>query len=56
MKKWWQSKTVIFNIISGVVVVANELSGKLIPTEVATTVILVGNTILRLITNTSVSV
>lgn len=55
MKKWFKSKTIIFNVVSGIVMVANELNGKVIPTETATALILVGNTILRLITKEPVS-
>jgi hypothetical protein len=51
MKKWWTSKTIWFNIVSGAVVIVNELSGKVIPNEAAALVVVVGNTILRVITN-----
>jgi len=49
-KNWKRSRTIIFNVISGAVIIANELSGKIIPTEIATGIIIVGNIILRFLT------
>jgi len=56
MKKWWQSKTVWFNVGSALVLIGNEIAGKLIPTEYATTVVLVGNVILRFVTTQAVEI
>jgi hypothetical protein len=51
VKKWWKSKTVWFNVVSGAIVICNELAGKVIPTEVATSVVVVGNVVLRFLTH-----
>jgi len=56
MKKWWQSKTVWFNVGSALVLIGNEIAGKLIPTEYATAVVLVGNVILRFVTTQAVEI
>ena len=54
-KKWYQSKTVIFNILSGVVAIATTLaSDKAIPDNVTTifsTIVMVGNVALRFCTD-----
>lgn len=54
-KKWYKSKTVWFNTLSAVILAVNELTGKLIPNEIGLTVVTLGNLILRLVTNTSIS-
>jgi hypothetical protein len=55
MKRFFKSKTLWFNIVSGAVVVADKLSGNVIPEDIATTVIIVGNTVLRLITKKAIT-
>lgn len=55
MKKWWKSKTVWFNVVTGIIVIADQLSGKAIPVEVSAVIVSVGNVILRLITNKAVT-
>lgn len=55
VKGLMKSKTFWFNIVTGVLVFVNEVAGKLIPTEVATTIVAVGNVILRMITNQPLS-
>jgi len=50
-KKWWKSKTVWFNVISLLVVIATELMGTdIIDTKVLTIIIAFGNGVLRTIT------
>ena len=53
MKKWYQSKTVWFNVISAAVTIASELTNVFPASkhpEIFTTVITVGNVLLRLLT------
>ena len=54
-KKWYKSKTIIFNVLSGIVgTVATLQSSEGIPphlTQIFSTIVLVGNIILRLITD-----
>lgn len=53
-KHWYQSKTVIFNVVSGIVAIAGSLStGGDIPPNVQNifaTIVTVGNVILRFVT------
>jgi hypothetical protein len=51
----FKSKTVWFNVITGVLAVVNELSGKVVPTETAATIIAIGNVILRFVTTKPLS-
>lgn len=54
-KKWWQSKTIIFNVLAGVVGIAGSLqSDKGIPPNVAQifgTIVMIGNIALRFVTD-----
>jgi len=54
-KAWWKSKTIIFNVVSGLVGIATALQAdKGLPphtTEIFSTIVMVGNIILRLITD-----
>jgi uncharacterized membrane protein len=57
MKKWFQSKTVWFNVITAVVTLAGELSNIFPITKhpaIYTTIITVGNLLLRLITTEAI--
>ena len=49
-KKWYKSKTVWFNIVSGAVMVASEAARLGIDPKVAGIVVVVGNIVLRLMT------
>ena len=53
--KLLKSKTFWFNIITGGLVVVDQLTGKIIPTEASASIVAIGNVILRLITTQSVS-
>ena len=50
-----KSKTMWFNLITGILAVANALGGQVIPTEVAALIVAAGNIILRMITTTPLS-
>ena len=53
MKKWYQSKTVWFNAITALVAIAGELTNTFPASkhiEIFTTIVTVGNILLRLIT------
>ena len=49
-KKWYKSKTVWFNIVSGAVMAASEAARLGIDPKVAGIVVVVGNIVLRLMT------
>ena len=51
MKKWYKSKTVWFNIVSGAVMAASEAARLGIDPKVAGIVVVVGNIILRIMTH-----
>ena len=58
MKKFWQkckgllkSRTFWFNVLTAIITVADQLHGKLIPASVSTAAVVVGNVILRMLTN-----
>jgi len=57
-KPWWQSKTIIFNILSGIIgIVASLQADKGIPPHVAEifgTVVTIGNVALRFMTDTAI--
>lgn len=55
MKKWYESKTVWFNILSAAAVAVNELTGKIIPAEYAATAIVFINLALRFVTSAPVT-
>lgn len=46
-----KSKTFWFNLISGVIMFLSETHGKVVPTEIATSIIVAGNIVLRFLTN-----
>jgi hypothetical protein len=50
-----KSRVFWFNAVTGTISVVDALTGKLIPTEVSGTIIMIGNVILRLITTKPVS-
>lgn len=55
-KKWWASKTIIFNVITAIISVAGAVASPEVAADpkiqsVALLVITVGNTVLRLITS-----
>jgi len=58
MKKWYQSKTVWFNVLTAVVTLAGEL-GNVFPITkhpaIYTAIVTVGNVFLRLITTQQIS-
>ena len=55
MKKWWQSKTMWFNILSiSIVVVQYGASIKVIPPELLTPIVAIINIMLRSITKTAI--
>lgn len=58
MKKWYQSKTVWFNILGLVIAIAGELSS-MFPAgnvaKIAGIVITIGNVLLRFVTTTTIS-
>ncbi len=54
-KPWWQSKTIWFNVITGVVEIAQSLSGTgLVPPGILTVIVNMGNVLLRLITKSPI--
>lgn len=53
-KKWWKSKTLWFNVVTAAVVLADKFSGNIISTDVAYSIAVVGNVILRFITKESI--
>lgn len=58
MKKWYLSKTVWFNVITGIVAIAGELSNTFKISknpEIWAGIISVGNIVLRLITSTTIA-
>ena len=50
MMKIFKSKMFWFNFITGTITVVDAFTGKVIPTELSATIVMVGNVILRLIT------
>lgn len=55
LKKLFKSKTVDFNIFAGAVVTILTACGVVIPVEVVTAVLCIGNFILRLVTKGAIS-
>jgi uncharacterized membrane protein len=55
MKRWFKSKTVLFNVLSGAVVIANKLNGNIIPSETAAEIIIACNLLLRFITKKAIT-
>lgn len=61
MKKWWQSKTIIFNIVTGALIALEASFSQLssvLPANwygILATVLAVGNAMLRVISNTGIS-
>src|SRR3990167_1713820 len=56
-KKWWKSKTIIFNLVSGLVAIGASMQGHDLPPNVEkmfASLVMIGNVILRFVTNTSV--
>lgn len=50
LKKWYKSKTIIFNTVAAIVLIGTELSGMNLPPktlEIIGTVVAIGNVILR---------
>ncbi len=48
--KLLKSKTFWFNAITGTLTIIDQLNGKIIPTDISATIVMIGNVILRLIT------
>jgi hypothetical protein len=46
-----KSKTFWFNLVSGIVMFLSETNGKVVSTEIATSIIVAGNIVLRFLTN-----
>src|SRR3990167_7665357 len=56
-KKWYTSKTIIFNLVSGLVAIGASMQGQDLPPNVEkmfASLVMIGNVILRFVTNTSV--
>lgn len=55
IKGMLKSKTFWFNLVTGGLIIVNELNGKLIPTDKAAMIITFGNIVLRMITSKPLS-